>query len=1228
MRFNKKITLQKRSFCKKVLSTFSKVVGVDKVHGLKKGGGVLQIKTLFKKDVFRELKGVVKASETTPEEKAQELSEYVVTKELERHLLSFFSAYTASFQKDSDKIGVWISGFFGSGKSHLLKMLACLLSGEPISGLDPAACFQEKIENPALQELLSQAAGQKADTILFNIDAKAAETGRDKDSIVTVFMRVFNEKMGYSSRLLWLANMERYLDQRGVYTVFQQAYERRSGKPWQEGRDNFYFEQDHVAAALTEAAGISLETARHWLTKGEASFSLTIEQFAQKVREYLDSQEPGHHIVFLCDEMGQYINGNGERMLNLQTVAETLSVACKGQAWIIATGQEDIDMVARANRDAFSKIIGRFQTRIVLSSANVEEVIKKRLLKKTDKGRDYLKKLYEEKKKSLLEMLFFALEKGTLRIYQNAEEFASCYPFVPYQADLLQQVFNGIRTHGAAGKHLSQGERSLLSAYQEVAKAYGDREPGTLIPFSAFFPAIETYLDFNIQAVFERARQSNLTAFDSSVLQTLFLLKYIKKQVPPVLENIATLLISHIEQKKSGLVREIKQSLQSLESLGFIEQNGREYLFLSANEQEDSQEIQQIQIPQKEVLQRAGQQLFTKIYHDPKVSVDGNYSYAYRTWLDEEEFGVKKGDISLYVITPLAGYDSNQCKSLSKRLRCVVLRLSADTQFYDEMARAMQIDQFITQKDKEALSPEVQVNMIWKGQESIERKERSLQLLKDSIQYGEFYCNGTLLYVRSQEPAERIREALRILAQEVYGKRQYISKFCSTEQSLLSLLTYWEKIARNGNKNTTEGAPYSNPKAEQEIYGLIDRCAYNKQPAIMGVIMDTFSRPPYGWNILDIGAATLSLFGRKTILFKQAEEYQEQTNFLTKQDYISFVTKPSYFDQVSLYPRRKVSQPQVEAARLLATRAFGDTNCPDDEDMLMERLKELCHRELYEKETAEGEGISITHLLSQYGVQPYPGKDALEKAQDILKLLLKIKDIELFYQYIYEKQEDILDYHEDSLDICKFFMEQKTAFDQALKAYHMFEANQAFLLQPEVIETANTIREILNYPSPYSYIHRLPELTLQFRRQFTESFHQECIPIRQDIEEDYQEVKNTLENSSLPVTVKEDILSEFLLLRRQADHVSNIYEIIAMHTQSDRLKIKLMERIFEEEASLEELQKNGEHPEKAVEVILSVKKLLGGSQILRSEEDIRILLEMLEKKLEEKLKENTIIKLI
>ena len=153
----------------------------------------MQLKSLFVKPVDRPIDGVIKADDEAS--LLMELEEYVVTNEVEKNLSRFLQEYN----NYSHINGVWISGFFGSGKSHLLKMLSLVLENHEVEGKLAADIFSEKCAHDAiLKGDLDRAVHIPSKSILFNIDQKATIISKDQiDALLAVFQSVFDENCGY-----------------------------------------------------------------------------------------------------------------------------------------------------------------------------------------------------------------------------------------------------------------------------------------------------------------------------------------------------------------------------------------------------------------------------------------------------------------------------------------------------------------------------------------------------------------------------------------------------------------------------------------------------------------------------------------------------------------------------------------------------------------------------------------------------------------------------------------------------------------------------------------------------------------------------------------------------------------------------------------------------------------------------------------------------------------------
>ena len=166
---------------------------------------------MFLKDIERDIRGVIKVAQTNKDDIYQELDEYVVTQELHKHFSKFYDNYQRGINGKTDKMGVWISGFFGSGKSHFLKILAYLLENNAVQGKQPIDFFEDKIQDSLIYANMKRTADVNTEVILFNIDSKSPLDNKSKeDAILRVFMKVFYEHRGYYGDIPGVAEMEKY----------------------------------------------------------------------------------------------------------------------------------------------------------------------------------------------------------------------------------------------------------------------------------------------------------------------------------------------------------------------------------------------------------------------------------------------------------------------------------------------------------------------------------------------------------------------------------------------------------------------------------------------------------------------------------------------------------------------------------------------------------------------------------------------------------------------------------------------------------------------------------------------------------------------------------------------------------------------------------------------------------------------------------------------------------
>lgn len=663
----------------------------------------MKIQSMFQKDINRDINGVVKVAQDDEKSLHQELSEYIITKELRRHFRTFFDNYTKAIDQPTDKMGVWISGFFGSGKSHFLKMLSYLLSNKEVQGVPAIDYFKDKFDDPMMYAQAVKCVSIPTESILFNIDIEGP-INKDKTAVLRTFAKMFYNHCGFYGDDLKIAKLERFIDRQGKTEEFRQKFEEVNGGPWVETRDSFAFFEDDVVEVLQSVLGMSEQAARNWFN-GEETNELSIAQLVSDIKEYVDSKGDKFRLLFMVDEVGQYIGDDGDLMINLQSLVEELGAKCLGKVWVMVTSQEAIDSVVKIAGDDFSKIQGRFNTRLSLSSSSVDEVIKKRVLAKTEEADQLLHMVYDKEQAVLKNLFVFNDSVLDIKGFADSGEFVATFPFVPYQFIIIQKVLAEIRKHGNSGKHLSGGERSMLSGFQEAAQKVQEKDENALLPFYLFYDTVHTFLESAIRRVIDRCQNAadnhdGIEPQDVAVLKLLYLVRYID-DIKANIDNIATLMVDDIRTDKIALRASVTASLERLQSQNYVSRNGDTYAFLTDEEQDVAVDIKNTVVDSNQITQSIAQTVFGEIYPAKKFK-HGRYDFAYDQYIDETLNGSASGGIRLRVITVASDHykDSDQQLIMESQVNNeAIVVLSGDTPYYDELEQAMKIRKYVKQKN-------------------------------------------------------------------------------------------------------------------------------------------------------------------------------------------------------------------------------------------------------------------------------------------------------------------------------------------------------------------------------------------------------------------------------------------------------------------------------------------------------------------------------------------------
>lgn len=1178
----------------------------------------MHIKNIFAKDLFRPINGVVKADQQDESVVWQELDEYVVTKELDKHLVRFFDAYLGAVDNPNDpvttsRMGVWVSGFFGSGKSHFIKILSYLLGNRithhPTTAAERKAVefFEEKLGDAILLADITRAVKAETDVILFNIDSKA-DNKDGKDAILSVFLRVFNEMQGFCGDAPHIAGMERFLKSKGVLEKFHEAFRKASGAEWTKERDAYLLMRDEVVDALSQTLNMSKESSVKWFDEAEDKFKINIEGFSRLVKEYLDSMGPNRRIVFLVDEVGQFIGSETHLMLNLQTITEDLGRICNGRAWVIVTSQEDIDAVLGEVRGAkandFSKIQGRFNTRLSLSSTNTDEVIQARLLEKTGDARRALEELFQDKGEILKNQISFT-NSATLKNFTDPKSFVDNYPFAPYHFQLVQKIFESIRKAGATGLHLSRGERSMLDAFQSAAKNISDKEIGALVPLYDFYPAIESFIDTVVKRTIDQADENtSLQPFDKKLLQVLFLIRYMPEFVKPNIDNLVTLCINQVDADRLKIKREIEESLQRLEKEILITSSGDLYYFLTNEERDVSREIKNVDIAGGDQTKLLAELVFDEVYKgDNKFRYPFNKrDYGYNRICDNQFYGNKADhDLTIEVITPLnddyQSYNATRCVMQSANNGgCVVIKLADNQELGRELLTLLQTDKYIRLKNDAAAPESLKRILKDRAEQNRERKTRLIQILDKMLLEADYYACGQTLRMKANTARSAVMEGVNYLTENIFTKLNYLKVIKEEPIREITALLRSNDI---GQYTLQVAGGDANELAVKEVKQFIDLSTTSNQRVLLNDLVERFARRPYGWPEWEIMllVARLYMAGEINLMLEGAS--------ITPKEAVDPLTKQVKWKQIAIIKRKAVNEEDLKKARSLGKDIFHNIG-PDAEDQLNRFL--LDNLEKWHSNLNSWKPLALSGR--------YPGSREISEGETLIKKLLSIHDSYEFFNAFNKAKDDLEELSEDMQELNSFYSTQRPTWEK-LQSYMdgAFKSNRQELEKDQdVLKALYRMDEILKAQRPYGMLKEVDGLI-----NTVSVYNDRCVASEQEgilkkLEEKIAYVSENLEKYKASPDVRNHALKPLQDSKRTVQVETSIPNMHYQQNKSDEAVDRAIELI---EKSIEPPKPTGggtiQAPAKPIKNVVAAS--CSKKTFLENEADVKDFIDALEKEL-------------
>lgn len=592
----------------------------------------MKFKDLYDKGLNRKVNPAVSASDMNEDTVLTEIDEYVFTPEI---IVNLYNILLNIKVNQGSHIGIWINGYYGSGKSHFLKYASYCLNNKHCERafirlieatqeimLDNSDITKLEEACVSLSELKSlknwYVGNADVEMVMFNIGDVHDVNANQATAFTTIFWNQFNAKRGYNSFNLPMAqHLEKALDDDGKFEEFKE-YVKSKGYDWERNISRFASGRLDLALEMAKEVDPTLATdiIRERIKNNDINVS--VESFAAEMKEYIESKSNrNYRVLFFVDEVSQFIGEHRELLLQLQSLVKRLDEVCDSRVWIACTAQQTLeDMIKNVGgnasnpEDEVGKILGRFEVRASLQGTSPEYITQKRILEKKGEVEILLAEMYE-KDKAKLDAQFVL--PSTYQSYKSKDDFAGFYPFVPYQFQLIMKVLNSFVNLNYVDKQVKGNERSLINITFSIAKETAELEVGEFVSFDKFFgPMFQGSMQHLGQRAMENARQAlnlikdeNKQAFYRRVVNVLFMVcnmsEVDKQSFSATIDNIVTLLMTKVDASKAAIKNDVSQVLSFLIDKSVIRkiktENGSEiYEFYTEEESQVAQLIKNQQV--------------------------------------------------------------------------------------------------------------------------------------------------------------------------------------------------------------------------------------------------------------------------------------------------------------------------------------------------------------------------------------------------------------------------------------------------------------------------------------------------------------------------------------------------------------------------------------------------------------------------------------------------------
>ncbi|MFQ5342663.1 MAG: BREX system P-loop protein BrxC [Anaerolineae bacterium] len=585
------------------------------------------IRDLLSRDLSEPIEEVIKLDQQDEATVYSEITEYVATDRIKAQYLEVLQAIADAPGDPTEGVGVWISGFFGSGKSSFAKNLGYILANRQVLDHPAAKLFVQQLQQQSPNDPVVARIADLVDfintrfdahVIMFDVQVDRA-VRRATEPIAEIMYTVLLRELDYAQDYD-VAELEIELEAEGRLVDFVRACARmyrdtvgaglapaqevpptlptvspEDYAVWRIVRKGAQRIQ-RASAVLHEIDLTTYPAADSWAASIRRESDVTIRTLVDRTFELASRRRPDHAVIFVIDEVGQYVARSAEKIENLRAVVEHFGQESKnrvlaGQAvapvWVIVTSQEKLDEVVAAiddKRVEIAKLQDRFVIRIDMAPADIREVATRRVLAKKPEAEPLLRHRFDAA--SAMLKTHTRLERTSRRFDVDREEFVQFYPYLPYFIDLSIDIVSGIRLEAGAPRHIGGSNRTIIKQTYEMLvsdrTALADAPVGTLVTLDRIFDLIEGNLSSEKQKdITDIAQRWPNDPWPQRTAKAIALLEHVR-DLPRTEANLAALL--YRELGGDSPLPEVEQAVRQLRDAQFVRQTEHGWKLQTAQE--------------------------------------------------------------------------------------------------------------------------------------------------------------------------------------------------------------------------------------------------------------------------------------------------------------------------------------------------------------------------------------------------------------------------------------------------------------------------------------------------------------------------------------------------------------------------------------------------------------------------------------------------------------------